>query len=101
MLYIEGEDTFTIEDGDKMTFAILDRKKYSLSSEAMREFEKVHDDWELNICKNVPHDVLVGDIHVFHVLWENWIELTLFHTIGYSFLAPLAQDIRLISHFCV
>lgn len=59
-LYIKGEDTYTIEDEDKMTSVEVDRKKFILSPDAIDSFEKIHDEWELEICEKYPHDALVG-----------------------------------------
>ena len=59
-LYIEGEDTYTIEDEDKITSVEVFRRKYVLSQEAMNSFEKIHDEWELQICEKYPHDALIG-----------------------------------------
>ena len=59
-LYIEGEDSYTIEDEDKMTSVEVYRKKYILSQEAINSFEQIHDEWELSICEKYPHDALVG-----------------------------------------
>ena len=58
--YIEGEQTYTIEEGEKVVSVIVDRTMYSLSPEAMELFEKIHDAWELDICEKYPHDVLIG-----------------------------------------
>jgi len=59
-LYIEGEDTYAIEDEDKITSVEVFRRKYVLSQEALTSFEKIHDEWELQICEKYPHDALVG-----------------------------------------
>ena len=59
-LYIEGEHTYTIEDSEKVISVLVDRKKYTLSAEAMEMFENIHDEWELNICEKCPHDLLIG-----------------------------------------
>jgi len=59
-LYIEGENTYTIEDGNKIVSVIVDRKLHRLSREAMALFEAKHDEWELNICKKYPHDAFIG-----------------------------------------
>ena len=59
-LYIEGEDSYTIEDEDKMTSVEVYRKKYVLSQEAINSFEQFHDEWALSICEKYPHDALVG-----------------------------------------
>ena len=58
--YIEGEETYTIEEGEKVVSVIVDRTMYSLSPEAMELFERIHDAWELDICEKYPHDVLIG-----------------------------------------
>ena len=59
-LYIEGEQTYTIEDGEKVVSVMVDRKMYALSPEAMKLFENLHDEWELNICEKYPHNLLIG-----------------------------------------
>ena len=56
-LYVQGEQTYSIEDGEKIVSVIVDRTMYTLSPEAMKMFEDIHDDWELSICKKFPHDV--------------------------------------------
>ena len=61
-LYVHGEETYSIEDGEKIVSVIVDRTTYTLSSEAMKMFEDIHDDWELSICEKFPHDVLIGGI---------------------------------------
>ena len=62
-LYVQGEQTYSIEDGDKIVSVIVDRTMYTLSPEAMKMFEDIHDDWELSICEKFPHDVLIGGIY--------------------------------------
>lgn len=59
-LYIGGEETYTIEDGEKVVSVLDDRTMYALSPEAMSIFESIHDDWELGICEKYPHDALIG-----------------------------------------
>lgn len=59
-LYIEGETTYCIEDEEKLTSVEVKRKKFTLSKEAIDCFQKIHDEWELNVCKKYPHDALVG-----------------------------------------
>ncbi|XP_044169844.1 uncharacterized protein LOC122953907 [Acropora millepora] len=61
--YIEGEETYTIEEGEKVVSVIVDRTMYSLSPEAMELFERIHDAWELDICEKYPHDVLIGGLY--------------------------------------
>ena len=60
ILNIEGERTYSIEEDKKVTTVIVERTKYQLSEEGMDLFETIHDDWELEICKKYPHDVLIG-----------------------------------------
>lgn len=60
MLYTEGETTYTIEKGDRITKVIVDRIQFTLSHEARAQFEQVHDEWELSICEKYPHDAVVG-----------------------------------------
>ena len=62
-LYVQGEQTYSIEDGEKIVSVIVDRTMYTLSPEAMKMFEDIHDDWELSICEKFPHDVLIGGIY--------------------------------------
>ena len=59
-LYIQGEETYSIEEDKKVVTVIVERKKYQLTQEAMDLFEEVHDNWELEVCKKYPHDVLIG-----------------------------------------
>ena len=49
-LYVEGEQTYSIEVGDKILSVTVDRTMYD-------------DDWELSICEKCPHDVLIGGIY--------------------------------------
>ena len=62
-LYFQGEQTYSIEDGDKIVSVIVDRTMYTLSPEAMKMFENIHDDWEQSICEKFPHDFLIGGIY--------------------------------------
>ena len=59
-LYIEGEETYTIEEGDKLTTVVVDRAKFVLTEEARSTFEAIHDEWEMTVCQKYPHDALVG-----------------------------------------
>ena len=43
-----------------MTTVFVERKQYSLSQDALSEFENIHDEWEMSICQKYPHDALVG-----------------------------------------
>ena len=60
VLYTEGETTYTIEEGERVTKVIVDRIQFTLSEEARSQFEGVHDEWELSICEKYPHDAFVG-----------------------------------------
>ena len=59
-LYIHGEKTYVIEKGERMTDVTVKRFPYKLTPEAMKAFEDIYDEWELNICKKYPHDSLIG-----------------------------------------
>ena len=59
-LYIDGEESYSVEEGDKMTTVFVERKQYRLSQDALSEFENIHDEWEMSICQKYPHDALVG-----------------------------------------
>lgn len=61
-LYIDGEDTNSIEEGDKMTTVFVERKKFELSEEAWAHFKVIHDEWEMSICHENPHDALIGGL---------------------------------------
>ena len=58
-LYMQGESTFTIEQEEKLTNVIVNRKTHVLSPEATKEFEKIYDDWETT-CEKYPYDPLIG-----------------------------------------
>lgn len=59
-LYTEGETTYTIEEGERVTKVIVDRLEFILSPEAHCQFEGIHDEWELSVCEKYPHDAFVG-----------------------------------------
>ena len=59
-LYIEGEETYTIEEGDKLTTVVVDWSRFVLTEEARSSFETIHDEWEMTVCQKYPHDALVG-----------------------------------------
>lgn len=46
-LYIEGEETYTIEEGDKLTIMVVDRSRFVLTEEARFTYETIHDEWEM------------------------------------------------------
>lgn len=59
-LYIHGEKTFEIEENGKCKSVSVNRTGYELTGEAVKEFKKIHDEWELEVCKKNPHDALLG-----------------------------------------
>ena len=71
-LYIEGEKRYSIEEDKKVTTVIVERTKYQLSEEGMDLFESIHDDWELEICKKYPHDVLIGGKHNLYMTTNSY-----------------------------
>ncbi len=62
-LYADGESTYVINDDDRITNVIVNRKKFKLSQDAFTAFEAVHDDWEMNVCKKFPYEPLIGGIN--------------------------------------
>ena len=62
-LYVNGEQTFEIHTNGKLKTVTVNRREYHLTKEAVIEFERVHDHWELDVCKKKPHDPLVGGIY--------------------------------------
>ena len=73
-LYADGETTYVIEKDEKITNVIVDRKKYSLSQEALTTFENVHDDWEMNVCKKYPYEPLIGGkTYKYNNAQENYV----------------------------
>lgn len=69
-LYEKGESTYIIEHDDKkkMTNVIVKRTKYDLAPDALKAFEQIHDDWEMNICKKYPYDPLIGGNYNYYNL---------------------------------
>ena len=59
-LYIDGEESYSVEEDEKITTVFVRRKQYTLSQDALSEFENIHDDWEMSICQKYPYDALVG-----------------------------------------
>ena len=57
--YIEGKQTYTMEEGEKVVSDIVYKTMYSLFPEAMELFERMHDECELEICQKYPNDVLI------------------------------------------
>ena len=62
-LYLAGENTFEITEFRKITEVNVKRKKFALSDEAKSLFAKIHDDWEMNICKRFDNDSLVSGLY--------------------------------------
>ncbi|KAL9977025.1 hypothetical protein ACROYT_G014386 [Oculina patagonica] len=61
-LYIRGESTFQIEDNGKQKVMSVERAEFYLTDEAVNVFRRIHDEWEIEVCKRNPHDALIGDI---------------------------------------
>ncbi|CAB3997257.1 Hypothetical predicted protein [Paramuricea clavata] len=61
-LYMEGEQTYVIEEEEKITNVTVNRREYSLSPEALEKFQEVHDDWEMNMCQKYPYEPLIGGL---------------------------------------
>lgn len=59
-LYENGETTFVIDDKKKPVDVKVTRKSYPLSKPAKDKFIKIHDDWEINMCKKYHFDTLIS-----------------------------------------
>ncbi len=59
-LYIQGEETFSKTDVEKIVHVKVDREQYRLSTEAQSLFANIHNDWEMNVCKQYQSDVLLS-----------------------------------------
>lgn len=59
-LYIHGETTYEIEEKGKLKSVTVSRTQYTLTQDALKEFERIHDSWEKDICEKNPHDALIG-----------------------------------------
>ncbi|XP_078364593.1 uncharacterized protein LOC144649007 [Oculina patagonica] len=62
-LYIDGEDTYSIKEGDKMPTVFVESKKFQLSEEAEAHFKFIRDKWEMSVCKKNPHDALIQGLY--------------------------------------
>ena len=60
---MHGENSYRIEDLGKKVAVYVDRTSFTLSSEAMSYFEEMHDEWEMDVCKNYPHDVVISGLY--------------------------------------
>ena len=59
-LYENGESTFVIDDEKNPVDVKVTRKSYPLNKQAKDEFIKIHDDWEINMCKKYLFDRLIS-----------------------------------------
>ena len=59
-LYIHGETTYEIEEKGKLKSVTVSQTQYTLTEDAIREFEGIHDSCEKDICEKNPHDALIG-----------------------------------------
>lgn len=48
--YIEGEEIYIIEEGDKLIIVIVDRFRFVLIEEVRVIFEIIYDEWEMIVC---------------------------------------------------
>jgi hypothetical protein len=51
-LYIDGEKTFSKTEVGKIVDVKVEREQYTFSPEAKSLFAEIHDNWEMNVCKN-------------------------------------------------
>ena len=61
---MKGEDTFDIDDETTVTDVTVTRKEFCLSEDAEGQFTKIHDDWEMNVCKKYRFDTLISGEYV-------------------------------------
>lgn len=54
-----GKQHTKLKSGKVKTVSV-NRTQFHLSEEAHAEYEYLHDEWEVNICKKHPHDPLIG-----------------------------------------
>lgn len=59
-LYINGENTFQIEDNGRQKVVSVERAEFVLTDDAISVFKRIHDEWEIEVCKRNPHDALIG-----------------------------------------
>ena len=59
-LYLAGVKTFDIMEVGKIVEVKVKRKEFVLSQQAKMVFAKIHDDWEMNMCKRFDNDTLVS-----------------------------------------
>ncbi len=62
-LYTDGKSTYVINDDDRITNVIANRKKFKIPQDAFTAFQAVHNDWEMNVCKKFPYEPLIGGIN--------------------------------------
>ena len=59
-LYLAAEDTFQITEVGKIVDVKIERKQFVLSEEAKELFAKIHDEWEMEVCRRFENDSLVS-----------------------------------------
>ena len=52
-LFVNGENMFKINDDNKIIDLKVTRQPFHLINSANEKFVKMHDDWEMNICKKI------------------------------------------------
>ena len=75
-LFVNGENTFKINDDNKIIDVKVTRQPFHLTDSAKEQFVKMHDDWEINICKKYHYDTLISgkfskSIHIFS--YDNFV----------------------------
>ena len=60
---MDSENSYRTEDLGKKVAVFVDRTSFTLSSEAMSYYEEMHDEWEMDVCKKYPHDVLISGLY--------------------------------------
>lgn len=73
-----------------MTSVEVKRKKFTPNQEAIDCFEKIHDEWELNVCEKYPHDALVGG-EKFALTVNNYV-------LHFSHNSSQEKKIRIVFH---
>lgn len=72
-LYLSGEETFNITEVGKVIDVKIERKQFVLSEEAKELFAKIHDEWEMEVCKRFENDSLVsGRYHTTGCIKEKY-----------------------------
>ena len=82
--FLDGEKTFKINDDTKIVDVKVTRQVYHLSPEAKEDFTKIHDDWEINMCKKYNYDTLISGKSSSYTMHMNTLTNTKPLTIEYK-----------------